>query len=487
MPGEWRLPARRCIWAHGANCCRRLRSVGHRARLPPGAARARGDDVGVRARGRRGDRHPAYEFALPPGRLAPGDHPGIGGRPAGGGERGPGRPRPPIEPSARGVDTGGPGRAARRDRRGRHEGHRGADPQADVDGPRGDDAGSRARAARLPLRPDLRARGRPGTADRRCGRPGAQLHRRPLAQPHARDAGGRGRRPGLLPRTPALGGRRVLDRGGCLRPGPEGGRRDAGHRAGVPRVAPRAAAPGGGATAARARAQGGAARHSGFGRMMGARTVKFGLTLPQFGASWSEVEEIALLADEVGWDSVWVADDFLGVGSGDPLEAWTEMSAVAAITRRVELGFLVLCNSYRPPALLAKMATTLDALSRGRLILGYGAGWFVQEYEAYGYDFPNIGTRLGQLEEGLQVLTRRWTEEQATFHGAHYRGENARCLPRPTRKPHPPRRGDWEGAACVTAAGGSARAPGGGGQCETSHDPRYTSVSGSGVPCRAAR
>src|SRR5437867_4368701 len=144
---------------------------------------------------------------------------------------------------------------------------------------------------------------------------------------------------------------------------------------------------------------------------MGARTVKFGLRLPQFGASWSEVKEIASLADEAGWDSVWVADHFLGVGSDDPLEAWTEMSAVAAITRRVELGFLVLCNSYRPPALLAKMAVALDAISHGRLILGYGAGWFVQEYEAYGYDFPPIGTRLGQLEEGLQILKRMWTEE----------------------------------------------------------------------------
>src|SRR2546422_5117191 len=171
---------------------------------------------------------------------------------------------------------------------------------------------------------------------------------------------------------------------------------------------------------------------------MGARTVKFGLTLPQFGASWSEVKEIASLADEVGWGWVWAAAPFLGVGSDGPREAWTEMSAVAAITRRVELGFLVLCNSYRPPALLAKMATTLDAVSQGRLILGYGAGWFVQEYEAYGYDFPNIGTRLRQLEEGLQVLTRMWTEEQATFHGTHYRIESARCLPRPTRKPHPP-------------------------------------------------
>jgi Luciferase-like monooxygenase len=91
-----------------------------------------------------------------------------------------------------------------------------------------------------------------------------------------------------------------------------------------------------------------------------ARRIKFGVTLPQFGASWSEAREMALLADEVGFDSVWLADHFLGVGSDDPLEAWTEMTAVAAITRRVELGFLVLCNSYRPPALLAKMAATLD-------------------------------------------------------------------------------------------------------------------------------
>src|SRR5947207_3118612 len=126
---------------------------------------------------------------------------------------------------------------------------------------------------------------------------------------------------------------------------------------------------------------------------MGARTVKFGLTLPQFGASWSEVKEIASLADEAGWDSVWVADHFLGVGSDDPFEAWTEMSAVAAITRRVELGFLVLCNSYRQPALLAKMAVTLDAVSHGRLILGYGAGWFARESVAYGYDCQHMWTR----------------------------------------------------------------------------------------------
>jgi len=168
------------------------------------------------------------------------------------------------------------------------------------------------------------------------------------------------------------------------------------------------------------------------------RKVKFGVTLPQFGATWPEIEEIALLADEVGFDSVWVADHFLGVGSEDPLEAWTEMTAVAALTKRIEIGFLVLCNSYRPPALLAKMATTFDTISNGRLILGYGAGWFVQEYEAYGYEYPHIRTRLEQLEEGLEILKRMWTEETPTFHGVHYHIENARCWPKPVRKPHPP-------------------------------------------------
>jgi F420-dependent oxidoreductase-like protein len=168
------------------------------------------------------------------------------------------------------------------------------------------------------------------------------------------------------------------------------------------------------------------------------RRIKFGVTLPQFGASWAEARETALLADEIGFDSVWVADHFLGVSADDPLEAWTEMSAVAALTRRVELGFLVLCNNYRPPALVAKMASTLDQISGGRLILGYGAGWFVQEYEAYGYAFPDIRTRLEQLEEGLDIIKRMWTEDAPTFAGRHYRIEAARCLPRPTRTPHPP-------------------------------------------------
>lgn len=168
------------------------------------------------------------------------------------------------------------------------------------------------------------------------------------------------------------------------------------------------------------------------------RPIRFGVTLPQFGGSWAEVKELAQLVDESRFDSVWVADHFFGVGAEDPLEAWTEMSAVAAVTKRVELGFLVLCNSYRPPALLAKMAATFDAISDGRLILGTGAGWFQQEYEAYGYEYPSLRTRLEQLEEGLEILKKMWTEDEPTFHGVHYHIENARCLPKPVRRPHPP-------------------------------------------------
>ena len=169
-----------------------------------------------------------------------------------------------------------------------------------------------------------------------------------------------------------------------------------------------------------------------------ARSVKFGFVLPQFGGSWPEVKEAAHAADESGFDSVWVSDHFFGMGAPDPLEPWTEMTAVAAVTRRIEVGFLVLCNSYRQPSLLAKMATTFDQISEGRLILGYGAGWFQQEYEAYGYEYPSLRTRLEQLEEGLEILRKMWTEDEATFHGIHYNVENARCLPKPWRTPHPP-------------------------------------------------
>ena len=122
----------------------------------------------------------------------------------------------------------------------------------------------------------------------------------------------------------------------------------------------------------------------------------------------------------------------------DLLESITMMSAIAARTESVRIGTLVLCNSFRNPALLAKSLTTIDHISNGRLEVGLGAGWMEQEYRAYGYEFPSIGTRLRQLEEGLQILKAMFTENRATFKGRYYTVADAPNNPKPVQKPHPP-------------------------------------------------
>jgi alkanesulfonate monooxygenase SsuD/methylene tetrahydromethanopterin reductase-like flavin-dependent oxidoreductase (luciferase family) len=104
----------------------------------------------------------------------------------------------------------------------------------------------------------------------------------------------------------------------------------------------------------------------------------------------------------------------------------------------VRIGILVSCNGYRNPALLAKMAATVDVLSNGRLIHGVGAGWFADEYEGYGYDFPDVPTRLAQLDESLRVQKLLWTAERPSFDGRFYRLKEAWCEPRPAQRPHPP-------------------------------------------------
>src|SRR5437016_3446411 len=169
---------------------------------------------------------------------------------------------------------------------------------------------------------------------------------------------------------------------------------------------------------------------------MGDERVRFGLCLPQFGATWTQAREVAQAADEGGFDSIWVVDHFVQIpDEAQPvLEAWTEVVAAAAVTRRVRIGQLVLCVSYRPPALLAKMAATLDQVCGGRLIVGLGAGWHQIEYEQYGYPFPPIGTRLEQLGEALEILRRMWTEERTTFDGRHFAVRDAVCNPKPVQR-----------------------------------------------------
>jgi len=168
--------------------------------------------------------------------------------------------------------------------------------------------------------------------------------------------------------------------------------------------------------------------------------IDFGVMLRQQKIEYSQIRETAQLCDELGYHSVWLYDHILGMGAieMDIYEAWTLMSALAEATEKIKVGTMVLCNSFRSPALLAKMAATLDVISGGRLEFALGAGWFEPEYKAYGYPFPDNVTRVTQLREAVQIIRAMWTEEKASFKGKHYRIDEAYCNPKPVQKPHPP-------------------------------------------------
>lgn len=135
------------------------------------------------------------------------------------------------------------------------------------------------------------------------------------------------------------------------------------------------------------------------------------------------------------FESVWVSDHFM-TEDRFRLECWTQLTWIAARFRHPLLGTIVMANSYRHPPLLAKMAASLQHLSGGRLILGYGAGWVEEEYRAYGYDFPPIRTRIEQMVEGIEVIRALWTGGPVSYHGRHYRLEEALAVPVP--HPTPP-------------------------------------------------
>ena len=122
----------------------------------------------------------------------------------------------------------------------------------------------------------------------------------------------------------------------------------------------------------------------------------------------------------------------------DCLEAWSLLSSLVAKTSKIMLGTLVTCNSFRHPSILAKMASTIDVISNGRLLLGIGAGWKKVEYDAYGIPFPKVQDRMDQLEEAVQIIKLMWTEPKASFSGKHYMVKDAFCQPKPIQKPHPP-------------------------------------------------
>lgn len=181
--------------------------------------------------------------------------------------------------------------------------------------------------------------------------------------------------------------------------------------------------------------------------------MRAGLALPHYGfseagedLSWPRLAAAAQRAERLGFDSVWISDHFflsLGrygaadepFGAAEPL---TTLAGLAAITERVRLGTLVLCTTFRHPALVAKAASVIDQVSGGRLDLGLGAGWYEQEHRAFGYDFPPVGERFGILEETLEVLGLLFADGPASFEGEHFTLREAWNNPRPVRSPRPP-------------------------------------------------
>lgn len=149
------------------------------------------------------------------------------------------------------------------------------------------------------------------------------------------------------------------------------------------------------------------------------------------------MKSAALEADKLGFDSLWISDHLIwGVG-GANMEGWTTLCSLIPDTK-LRLGMGVLCNSYRHPSLLAKMAATFDVISDGRLEFGIGAGWKKDEYDAYGITYPDHKERVERLAEALEIIKSMWTANSPSFDGKYYRIRGAVCEPKPIQKPHPP-------------------------------------------------
>ncbi|GCE22323.1 LLM class F420-dependent oxidoreductase [Dictyobacter kobayashii] len=180
--------------------------------------------------------------------------------------------------------------------------------------------------------------------------------------------------------------------------------------------------------------------------------LQYGVSLPQGWTmdlahikdpveAYETMTRVAQTADEAGYNSVWLVDHFHTIPQPSQevtFECWVTTAALARDTKRVRIGQMVSCNGYRNPALLAKMASTVDVLSHGRLNFGIGAGWYEHEYRAYGYDYPDAPERLRMLREAVQVIRAMWTQEEAVFEGKYYHINGAINQPKGVQQPHIP-------------------------------------------------
>ena len=165
--------------------------------------------------------------------------------------------------------------------------------------------------------------------------------------------------------------------------------------------------------------------------------------------NYDNLKRVWVEADKLGFHSGWLFDHFFELPLFGPshepcLESWTVLSALSSETRSLRLGVTVICVSYRNPAVLAKMSSTLDVISGGRFELGIGAGWAETEHEAYGISFGKPRERVDRLAEAVTIIKKMWTEENSSFQGKYYSIKGAVCEPKPIQKPRPP---IWIGGA----------------------------------------
>ncbi|HEV2010204.1 MAG TPA: LLM class flavin-dependent oxidoreductase [Candidatus Limnocylindria bacterium] len=161
---------------------------------------------------------------------------------------------------------------------------------------------------------------------------------------------------------------------------------------------------------------------------------------PQFGYSYADIVAIGRAGEQAGFTRLWLSDHLFASPDAfrtDCLEAWTTLAALARDLKTIRIGAMVTCQSYRNPALLAKIAAGVDHMSAGRLEFGVGAGWKEIEYKAYGYEFPEAAVRVDELVDTIEICLKMWTEDTATYQGKRYSVTDAPCAPKPLQSPLP--------------------------------------------------
>jgi len=171
--------------------------------------------------------------------------------------------------------------------------------------------------------------------------------------------------------------------------------------------------------------------------------TNFGVILPIYGEKridWKSILNYVKTVERLGFNSIWVPDHLTNPFLEDSfmLDSWTVLSALALITKTIRLGTYVLCNQYRNPSLIAKMVSTLDVISNGRVDLGIGACWFKKEFDSFGLNWASRRTRLERLKESIKVIRALMNEEKFSFHGKYYNLKEATLNPKPIQKPNPP-------------------------------------------------